>query len=277
VLEQQRLYLTPQAQYDFVRQLTQPPEDWVRRATTLHEPEVLTLIRKQVDSATFLRISDRSTVLDQRRRHADITVSAPTFVRDTTAIACKGRSLFRTLGLTHDNVNLRDDIALPATLPAGFDGDGPIPVERNQAESELLRQLEIDFGRYGNPVYAYEAFAIALRSGMDMPDWVQRHMLQVAECILGIRDAIAGGRPSKREAERVGKVLGFGKDGPGQGGWFKQAAMLQRDRTIFVEVEKRLEAGMKLDFAYDEVAKMLGVSRSTIVRSYQRIAKMVRE
>jgi hypothetical protein len=91
---------------------------------------------------------------------------------------------------------------------------------------------------------------------------------------LEIRDEVAGGQPVKRESERVGKALGFGKDGPGRGGWFKHATMLERERAIYFEVGDRVQAGVKLDFAYDDVARALNVSRSTIVRAYLRITKL---
>jgi hypothetical protein len=42
----------------------------------------------------------------------------------------------------------------------------------------------------------------------------------------------------------------------------------------FLELHPRVQAGVKLDFAYDEVAKVLNVSRSTIVRAYLRITKL---
>ena len=89
-----------------------------------------------------------------------------------------------------------------------------------------------------------------------------------------VRDEVASGASVKRESERVGRALGFGLDGPGRGGWFKHATMLERDRTVYLAVGDELEAGTKLDFAYDEVAKALGVSRSTIVRAWLRIKKL---
>jgi hypothetical protein len=50
--------------------------------------------------------------------------------------------------------------------------------------------------------------------------------------------------------------------------------MLERERAIYFEVGDRVQAGVKLDFAYDDVARALNVSRSTIVRAYLRITKL---
>jgi hypothetical protein len=63
-------------------------------------------------------------------------------------------------------------------------------------------------------------------------------------------------------------------DGPGQGGWFKRATMLEWDRDIYFAVRERVAAGTKLDFAYDDVARALNLSRSTGVRSYLRISRL---
>jgi hypothetical protein len=303
VFEQQRRYLDPLLDRDFVRRLTGGlNDDLMRRATALHEPDAVRVLREQVDRAAALRITDHWRVLDQTSQHANMIASATAFARDTTAMASEAQrmlsvygptlaeqtrflseyranlGLFHTAGLaalTFERADLLARIAMPATLAAGFDGYDPFNVKRVQAYGEsVLRELEDDFGRDGNPVHAWEAFAVARRYGIDRPEWVEDFLTDVADRILEIRDEVADGKPTKREAQRVGKALGFGKDGPGQGGWFKHATMLERDRTIYFEVGDKVQAGGKLDFAYDDVAKAWKVSRSTIVRAYLRITKL---
>jgi hypothetical protein len=303
MFEQQRRYLEPLLDGDFVRRVTGGLDaDLMQRAMALLEPDALRLVREQVDTAAARLITDHWVILDQTREHGEMIASATAFTRDVTAMAGEVQrmlsvygpvlaeqtgflteyrsnlGLFHTAGLTkvaYERADLLARIAMPATLATGFDGYNPSNVERVQAYGEsVLRELEADFGRDSNPVHAWEALAVARRYGIDPPHWVKHFLFDAADRILEIRDEVAGGRPVNRESERVGKALGFGKDGPGQGGWFKHATMLERDRTIYFEISDKLVTGMKLDFAYDEVAKASSVSRSTIVRAYLRIMKL---
>lgn len=303
VFEQQRRYLDPLLDRDFVRRLTgELDDDLMRRATALHEPDALQMIRDQVTSAATLRITGHWGILDQARQSAERISPSNAFASAPTALAGEAQrmlsvygptlaeqtrflteyhanlGLFHTAGLTvvsYERADLLARIAMPATLAAGFDGYDPLSVERIQAYGEsVMRELEADFGRDGNPVHAWEALTVARRYGIDPPVWVDDFLTDAADRILEIREEVAGGRPVKREAERVGKALGFGNDGPGQGGWFKHATMLERDRTIYFEVNDKLRTGIKLDFAYDEVAKASSMSRSTIVRAFLRITKL---
>jgi len=303
VFEQQRRYLDPLLDRDFVRRVTGGlDDDLMRRATALHEPDSLRVLREKVDRAAALRITDHWAVVDQARQHANMIALATAFARDPLAMAGEAQrmlsvygptlveqtpflteyranlGLFRTAGLTavtYERADLLARIAMPAALAAGFDGYDPLNVARVQAYGEsAVRELEADFSRDGNPIHAWEALAVARRYGIDPPDWVEDFLTDAADRILEIRDEVAGGQPVERESERVGKALGFGKDGPGRGGWFKHATMLERDRTIYFEVGDRVQDGVKLDFAYDDVARALNVSRSTIVRAYLRITKL---
>ena len=148
-------------------------------------------------------------------------------------------------------------LALRQASMFGFDYYEQENVERVR-QMAASAELAIDFERDGNPVDAWQAFAVANRYRIDPPEWVEDFLTDVANRISEIRDEVAGGRPVKREAERVGKALGFGKDGPGHSGWFKHATMLERDRTIYFEILKdKLATGTKLDFAYNDTARAL--------------------
>jgi hypothetical protein len=156
----------------------------------------------------------------------------------------------------------------------GFEAYDPVNVEavRSYCRS-VLSELETDFGRDGNPVHAWEAIALILPYGIELPDWLLAYLFDAASEIGQIRCEVAEGKSINREAERVGKALGYG-EGQGRGGWFKRATMLERDRFAYFAVTERLESGMKLDFAYDEVKNEVGVSRSTVARAYRRITKL---
>jgi hypothetical protein len=127
-----------------------------------------------------------------------------------------------------------------------------------------------------------QAFAVARRYEIDPPEWVEDFLAGTADLILEIRDEVAEGKPINREAERVGKALGFGKDGPGQGGWFKHATLLERDRAVYFamldwldeERARHPDRRPKLTVGYWEVATAIGVDASTVQRAYARITKL---
>jgi hypothetical protein len=138
-----------------------------------------------------------------------------------------------------------------------------------------MRELEVDFLRDGNPVHAWKAFAIACQAKIALPDWLLTYLIESADRILKVHGEVADGSPIAREAEHAGKALGFGSGGPGRGkGGFRQAALLERDRTLHLEVCREVNAGNKLDLAYDAVVAANGVSRSTVVRAYLRVKRL---
>lgn len=183
------------------------------------------------------------------------------------------------LGLFHDLSRAafeRADLLARWTLPTAmetrleFYEQENVRAVRAYAEAGLSK-LESDFERDHNPVFAWEAIAMAKNSGIDIPNWVANYLADAANEIVSIHEEVAGGSPASKEADRVGRVLGFGAEGKGATGQFKRAAMLEFDRNVFSKVNDLIGKGEKLDFAYDDVAKELNVSRSAVVQSYQRI------
>ncbi len=209
-----------------------------------------------------------------------LSVYGPTLPEQTRFLTTYATNLglFLPAGLNADSYERADLLAridLPAALATSFDGYDRSNVERVQAYGKsVLRALESDFRREGNPVHPWEALTVARSYGISLPAWVQDFLAAAADRVMGIREEVAKHKAVKREAERVGKALGFGIGGPGQGGWFKHATILQRDRDIYLKVNEKRAAETKLDFAYDEVAKSLGMTRSMVVRGYQRITKL---
>jgi hypothetical protein len=165
-------------------------------------------------------------------------------------------------------------IDLPATPPpASRDATDPSDVPSR------LRELEVDYLRDGNPVHAWKAFAMACEAKIALPDWSLTYLIESADRILKVHGEVAHGPPIEREAEHAGKALGFGSGGPGRGkGWFRQAVLLERDRALYSEVCIEINAGNKLDLAYDAVVAAnvagKGVSRSTVVRAYLRVKRL---
>jgi len=205
-------------------------------------------------------------------------------------------------GLTldaHEHADLLARVAMPQTHAGGLDASDVFNVERIQTYGRAsLLELDEEYRRTRNPVYAWEALAVAHRYLIDLPAWVEEYLAEAGDRILAIRDEIKAdedkvkidepvGKVSKDhksagkdvrtagEAERVGKALGFGASGPGQTGWFKSASLLERGRYIYFYVCCELKKGTKLYLAYEEVARMFDVSTTTVVNAYQRIKALI--
>jgi len=142
-----------------------------------------------------------------------------------------------------------------------------------------LCDLEAHFARDGNPFHAWKALKFAHRHGFERPDWVETYLVDGADHIVKIRDEAIGGKPVGREAERVGKALGFAH-ARGKTGWFKQAAMLVLGRAEYVRVrgklENRIKKRIKILPVYGDEATAKR-SASTIGRSYRWFTKFREE
>jgi hypothetical protein len=142
---------------------------------------------------------------------------------------------------------------------------------------QVLRQVESDFRKEGNPVFAFEAITLAKRYDLPWPEWVHEFFGEAAAKIMELRSGVSGRKSQSSEAESVGRAFGFGADGKGGTGKFKAASMMAFDRTVHRQITAKLEKGDKLDIAYDSVKSSLGVSRSKVVTSYQRTKKLTEE
>jgi hypothetical protein len=194
--------------------------------------------------------------------------------------------LFDTARLTTIDLECADllaRVALPFEYIAQFEGYRQAVIRRVRIYAQAqLREMELDHAREGNPIYAWQAYTVARTYGLAVPTWVEALIDDTAENILEIGNQVAGGNALRREAECVGRALGFGNSGPGRAGWFSQAILLKRDRTMYREVELKLEAVRtrhperrpKLTSAYQEVANEMRVDRSTVQRAYVRIMKL---
>lgn len=136
----------------------------------------------------------------------------------------------------------------------------------------ILRELEADYRRYANPLCPMRAYVFARRAGIDPPNWCLAYVDANFHRILEHVDEYANGVPIGTEAVCVGKAMGFSAEGRGQGGWFQQATILERDRKIYLMIKEKRASGIKLEALYDEAGKKMSVHRSTARRAYMRFA-----
>lgn len=144
-------------------------------------------------------------------------------------------------------------------------------------------ELEASFEQDGNSIYLVQATRDVLSSQLPMPKWVRDHLLASMEQILNVVEN-ARNKPAGKQAEMVGRALGFGAKG--RGGRVRQAVLTERDERMFSDVaritrplvrisgrELHYTRGHKLDTAYNIVAADWGVSRSVTIRACGRFLR----
>lgn len=150
-----------------------------------------------------------------------------------------------------------------------------------------IREFKNNYAGEGNPVYVWEAIDFAYRNKRKMPRWVMSYLGAAAKEILSFCEAARTGETTSKQAERVGKALGFGVKGPGRSDWFQQAALREADEEMFFTVQRVTDPvieekqdgkcvfviNQKLDIAYDIVAAERGVDRSTVARACARVLR----
>lgn len=156
----------------------------------------------------------------------------------------------------------------------------------------FIRELEKKYELDGdNPLDVWEAIDWAYRAEIKLPSWVMSYLGAAAREIVEVREAAETGQFLPKQAERVGRALGFGVKGRGRSSCFGELALREEDERIYFDVMKitepiikkaangkhRFHAGVKLDFAYDIVAREWGVNRSTVVRACARVLERWRK
>lgn len=153
-----------------------------------------------------------------------------------------------------------------------------ILIQKLQQEAQdEIRELGLLFAHDLNPLHVWMAYALADMYSLDMPNWVGVYLRGFANALLEILliDAREGGSVG-RQAELIGKLLGFGTGGPGTS-VLQSAAGQRRDRKIFNEVSCLMEAGEKKYRAYEIVAHQRGVGSSTVQKAYNRHLRRTQE
>ena len=126
-----------------------------------------------------------------------------------------------------------------------------------------------EFDRTDNPLFAWIAFRHCRKQGLDFPDWVLRYLSSVAQDFARISRDMPEDRPSK-----VLHALKFSELGSGDvfsrltaEGFEIGLAMLVK---VHINIGGTSGKRTKLDFAYDEVAKVTGIRRWKVQKSYRK-------
>jgi hypothetical protein len=136
-------------------------------------------------------------------------------------------------------------------------------------ERREVRECEAHFMRTQNPFWAWNALNLANIARLEVPRWIVNYLGCAASRICQTKDRIKRRQFMQREAESVGRALGFGKKGRGQGAQIMRMERLKREWRIFIEVHAVLRSeNTNWDGAYDAVGEKLGCSKSTVQRAY---------
>ena len=104
-------------------------------------------------------------------------------------------------------------------------------IEELQHRGEaVLAELRLTFDSSRNPVFAWQALRLATGLGINAPYWVLDYLAAAADALASIYARAKTKKALAREADLVGKALGFGTQGRGKTGMFEAAAKLVRQR-----------------------------------------------
>ena len=132
---------------------------------------------------------------------------------------------------------------------------------------QLDEVLENEFYEIGNPLFAWDAYALARRLEEDIPEWVLKYLDMVAKRLAN----------PKNEVNDLGKCMGFQKgSGPGQ---FKEYYKFLQKRTALFHLLNELEKNPKssVDDACKLAAKQVkrqwgvGIKQDTIKKWYYQM------
>ncbi|TGP50410.1 hypothetical protein EN873_24905 [bacterium M00.F.Ca.ET.230.01.1.1] len=132
-------------------------------------------------------------------------------------------------------------------------------------------QLAVDrmgesFEDDSNPILPWQALRVAVDGSIDIPQWVILYFHNRAK---HLNDLLArGDRRGRREAESVGKILGFGA--MGKGGTSIARQTLNSDRDVIMAVHVLAETAIcgSRTKAFGTVAERFGVSEDTVERAF---------
>jgi len=140
-------------------------------------------------------------------------------------------------------------------------------------KERVLERSGRDFEEHGDPLWPWHVLRLAADWGIPAPAWVMLYFSEQAERLNKIvRD---GGGNGSKEAELVGRALGFGAAGKGNTSAGKAIRTKDRDYQIAfwvicrIEEHKQSHGVGNIDGAKHDAAKYFGVSISTVGRALE--------
>jgi len=120
-----------------------------------------------------------------------------------------------------------------------------------------------------NPIYAWKAIEHARGFNYPIPDEILDFLYETAHAIIKI--AQNPQRPAQRPLA-IAKALKLHKTGAGQGSAFTDYKRRLQDIRIALDTARKIDyyGSGKSDYAFDDIAKEHGISKSTVRRNFLR-------
>jgi hypothetical protein len=160
-------------------------------------------------------------------------------------------------------------------LYAASVGLNPLP---GQDIRELISEHQrVTFEQTLDPLAPWRAITWAAANDFPLPGWVIQHLCAIAQKINDVVKQSANAGSVKREAEAVGKALGFGSNRAGETTATKKAALRDRDFNIAMHIVAELEDEANQDAAIFAVSQSLGVTETMANRAFKRFGQQAKE
>jgi hypothetical protein len=136
--------------------------------------------------------------------------------------------------------------------------------------SQVLDKLRTEFERTPNPMLPWSALRWARDGGLDIPGWIIDHLYDKAVVLTEIVAEDGG-----KEAQEVGRALGFGAERKGETAAGAELRQHWRDFKIAVYIADLMRQDLmrqgvaKETAAITETAKALSVSPATARRAHK--------
>jgi hypothetical protein len=131
--------------------------------------------------------------------------------------------------------------------------------------SQVLDKLRIEFERTPNPMLPWSALRWARDGGLDIPRWIIDHLYDKAVVLSKIIADDVG-----KEAEEVGRALGFGAAGKGAATAGAELRQHWRDWKTAVRIADGMRQGLAKDAAVAAAAETLSISSATAYRAHAK-------
>jgi hypothetical protein len=161
-------------------------------------------------------------------------------------------------------------------LYAASVGINPLP---GQDIRELISEHQrVTFEQTLDPLAPWRVITWAAVNDFPLPVWVIQHLCAIAQKINDVVKQSANAGSVKREAEAVGKALGFGSNRAGETTATKKAALRDRDLNSAIHIIAKLGGnGGNKDAAIFAVSRSLGVKEAMANRAFKRFGKQAKE
>jgi hypothetical protein len=150
---------------------------------------------------------------------------------------------------------------------------GLTPLPGEDIRDLISEHQRITFEQTRDPLAPWRVITWAAANDFPLPEWVIQYLRGAAQKLNDVVVQAAKTGSVKREAEAIGKALGFGHQRAGQTSLTKTTALRDRDFKIAMRVAEQIENNVKPDAAIIDVAKSLGITEAMTNRAFKEFGQ----